>query len=103
MRFLTAMVTGAVPGAIPARRQPDGERSRAGVDGADVEGTGMETGLGTETGTEMGTEMGTGMRMGVLPPSRPTPVSTATLSAAGRPRPAPRLGQWRGGARPARR
>ncbi|XP_053808582.1 partitioning defective 6 homolog alpha isoform X1 [Vidua chalybeata] len=58
-------VTGAVPGAVPARRQPDGERSRARVDGADVEGTGMETGLGTE--------MGTGMRMGVLPPSRPHP------------------------------
>lgn len=52
-------VTGAVLGAVPARRRLGGERSHAQVDGADVEGTGMGT--------------GTGMRMGVLRPARPHP------------------------------
>lgn len=36
-------------------------------------------------------------------PPGPAPVATATLSATLRPRPPPRLDQWRGGARPARR
>lgn len=86
-------VTGAVP--VPSRR--GGGRTGSGA----VLGLTGSEGIGMEPGS--GTGLGTGMRMGVLPPSRPTPVSTATLSAAVRPRPAPRLGQWRGGARPGRR